>query len=81
MSARDVVKIGLTFKATVVDGKPLCPCCSEPMRDRGDGLWDCPVWGPVLDRAHAQLADSIDRQLAKLDAATDGYSASGEAPQ
>lgn len=60
----DVVKLGTALAVTVVAGVPQCPHCHQPMRDRGDGTWDCPVWGPLVDAVRADadvLFDSVLR--------------------
>ena len=52
----EVRKIGYLMQVRVVDGVPQCPCCQEPMVQRGEG-WMCAIGAAGLD----MLADAITR--------------------
>jgi len=61
------VKWGAKIPVRVENGKPCCPDCGEPMRDRGDGTWDCSIWGPAMDAALASVEVWWDEQQIKAD--------------
>lgn len=57
------MKIGHPQEVVIVDGIPQCPCCHQPMRERGNDQWDCPNWGPLLDKIRADMDAVLDPML------------------
>ena len=50
-------------RINVRGGKPICPCCNDPMVELEPGMWRCAFYDVVWRKISEQMAEAIDAVL------------------